>query len=40
VEVLNKAILNILPRDYLKGIVKTIMAAYRIVMIPFKDFLL
>ena len=39
-EVLSKAVLSILPRDYLEGIVKTIVAAYRIVMIPLKDLLL
>jgi hypothetical protein len=40
VEVLSKAVLSVLLRDYLEGIVKTIVAAYRIVMIPLKDLLL
>jgi len=40
VEVLGKAILSILPRDYLKGTVKTIVAAHRIVIISLKDLLL
>jgi hypothetical protein len=39
-EVLGKAVLSILPRDYLKGTVKTIVAAYRIVIILLKDLLL
>jgi len=39
-EVLGKAVLNILPYNYLKDIVKTIVAAYRIVMILLKDLLL
>jgi len=38
--VLGKAILNILLHDYLKGIVKTIVAAYRIIIISLKDLLL
>ena len=38
-EVLGKAVPSILPRNYLKGMVKTIVAAYRIVMILLKDFL-
>ena len=40
VEVLSKAVLSVLPRDYLKGIVKTIVATYRIIMILLKDLLL
>ena len=40
IEVLDKAIPSILPRDYLKGMVKTIVAAHRIVMISLKDLLL
>ena len=39
-EVLDKAVLSILLRNYLKGIVKTIVAAYRIIIIPLKDLLL
>ena len=39
-EVLGKAILSILLYNYLKGIVKTIVAAYRIIIIPLKDLLL
>ena len=39
-EVLGKAVLSILLRDNLKGIVKTIVAAYRIIIIPLKDLLL
>jgi len=40
VEIFSKAILSILPRDYLIGTVKSIMATYRIVIIPLKDLLL
>ena len=39
-KVLSKAVLSVLLYNYLKGIVKTIVAAYRIVIIPLKDFLL
>ena len=39
-EVLSEAVLSVLSCDYLKGIVKTIVAAYRIVIIPLKDLLL
>jgi len=39
-EVLGKAVLSILSRNYLKSTVKTIVAAYRIVIIPLKDLLL
>jgi len=39
-EVLGKAVLNILSRDYLKSTVKTIVAAYRIIIIPLEDLLL
>ena len=39
-DVLNKAILSILPRNYFIGIVKSIITPYRIVMIPLKDLLL
>ena len=35
-----KAVLSVLPYNYLKGIVKTIVAAYRIIIIPLKDLLL
>ena len=38
-EVLSKAVLSVLLCDYLKGTVKAIVAAYRIVMIPLKDLL-
>jgi hypothetical protein len=37
---LSKAVLSVLLYNYLKYIVKTIVAAYRIVMIPLKDLLL
>ena len=39
-EVLSKAVLSVLLYNYLKGIVKAIVAAYRIVIIPLKDLLL
>ena len=39
-EVLSKAVPSVLLCDYLKGTVKTIVAAYRIVIIPLKDLLL
>ena len=39
-EVLNKAVLSVLLYNYLKSTVKTIVAAYRIVIIPLKDLLL
>ena len=39
-EIFSKTVLNILPRDYLIGIVKLIVATYRIIIIPFKDLLL
>ena len=39
-EVLSKAILSVLLYDYLKGIVKTIVAAYRVIIITLKDLLL
>ena len=39
-EVLSKAVPSILSYDYLEGTVKTIVAAYRIVIIPLKDLLL
>ena len=38
-EVLSKAVLSVLPRDYLKAIVKTTVATYRIIIIPLKDLL-
>ena len=39
-EVLGKAVLSVLPYNYLKGTVETIVAAYRIIIIPLKDLLL
>jgi len=39
-EIFNETILSILPRNYLVGIVKSIVATYRIVIIPLKDLLL
>ena len=39
-DVLNKAVLSILPRDYFIGIVKSIVISYRIIIIPLKDLLL
>ena len=39
-DVLNKAILSILSRDYFIGIVKSIITLYRIIIIPLKDLLL
>ena len=39
-DILNKAILSILLRDYFMGIVKSIVTPYRIVIIPLKDLLL
>ena len=40
VNVLSKAILNILLRDHFTGIVKSIITPYRIIIIPLKDLLL
>ena len=40
IDVFSKAVLNILPRNYFMGIVKSIITPYRIVMIPLKDLLL
>ena len=39
-EIFSKTILSILPRNYLIDIVKSIIAAYRIAIIPLKDLLL
>ena len=39
-DILNKAILSILLRDYFTGIVKSIITPYRIIIIPLKDLLL
>ena len=39
-DVLSKAVLSILPRDYFTGTVKSIVTPYRIVVIPLKDLLL
>ena len=39
-DVLNKAILSVLLYNYFIGIVKTIIAAYRIIIILLNDFLL
>ena len=40
VDVLSKAILSVLLRDYFTGIVKSIVTPYRIIIIPLKDLLL
>ena len=40
VDVLNKAILSVLPYNYFTGIVKSIITPYRIVIIPLKNLLL
>ena len=40
VDVLSKAILNVLPRNYFMGIVKSIVTLYRIIIILLKDLLL
>ena len=39
-DILNKAIPNILPRNYFIGIVKSIITPYKIVIIPLKNLLL
>ena len=39
-DILSKAVLSILPRDYFIGTVKSIVTSYRIVIIPLKDLLL
>ena len=39
-DVLSKAVLSVLPRDYFMGTVKSIITPYRIVIIPLKDLLL
>ena len=39
-DVLNKAVLSVLLRDYFTGTVKSIVTPYRIVIIPLKDLLL
>ena len=36
-EIFSETILNILPCDHLAGIIKSIVAIYRIVIIPLKD---
>ena len=40
VDVFSKAILSILLRNYIMGIVKSIITPYRIIIIPLKDLLL
>ena len=40
IDILNKAVLSVLPCDYFMGMVKFIIIPYRIVIIPLKDFLL
>jgi len=40
VEVLGKAVISIFLYNYLKSIVKSIVAAYRIIIIPLEDLLL
>jgi len=39
-DVFNKAISNVLPRNYFIDIVKSIVTPYRIIIIPLKDLLL
>ena len=39
-DVFSKAILNVFPRDYFMGIIKSIITPYRIIIIPLKDLLL
>ena len=39
-DVLSKAVLSVLPRDYFTSTVKSIVTPYRIVIIPLKDLLL
>ena len=39
-DVLGKAVLSVLPRDYFTGTVKSIVTPYRIVIIPLKNLLL
>ena len=38
--VLNKAVLSVLPCNYFMGIVKSIITPYRIIIVPLKDLLL
>ena len=40
IDVLNKVILSVLPRDHFIGIVKSIITSYRIIIISLKDLLL
>ena len=39
-EIFNKAILNIFPRNYFADMVEFIIATYKIVIIPLEDLLL
>ena len=39
-DILNKAILSVLPRNHFMGIVKSIVTPYKIIMILLKDLLL
>ena len=39
-EIFSKIILSILPRNHLANIVKSIVAIYKIIIIPLKDLLL
>ena len=39
-EIFSEIIPSVFPRDYLAGTVESIVATYRIVMIPLKDLLL
>ena len=39
-DILSKAVLSVLPRDYFTGTVKSIVTLYRIIIIPLKDLLL
>ena len=39
-DILSKAVLSVLPRNYFTGIVKSIVTPYRIVIVPLKDLLL
>ena len=39
-DILNKAILSVLPYNYFTGTVKSIVTPYKIIIIPLKDLLL
>ena len=40
IEIFNKVVLSVLLHNYLKSTVETLVAAYRVVMVPPKDLLL